>query len=88
MDEGKKFSQPHSQPAGGFLGCSMNMTDSELAQLKERVRQAYFNNYRIANSAEYIEKLGGGAPPEGSEMFSTAHVMHVLEQYERRHGSK
>lgn len=61
----------------------MPFTKTELAALKHRVSQAFYNGYQIAYAAEYVQKLGNGPPPSGAEPFSAKHILHLIELAEK-----
>lgn len=58
----------------------MKMTKAEFEALRQRVSQAYFQSYKVANTAEYVAALGGGAAPLDIEPFSTAHLYYLIQQ--------
>lgn len=58
----------------------MKMTKAEFEALRQRVSQAYYQSYKVANTAEYVAALGGGAAPLDIEPFSTAHLYYLIQQ--------
>lgn len=57
---------------------------SDLAQLKARVLFAHRSRFKVAYAADYVADLGGGAPPPGVEVNSTAHLLHLIELAEKK----
>lgn len=65
----------------------MSLSKSEFAALKQRISQAYYSGYLIANASEYAVKLGAAHPPPGVALHSTEHLMYLIEVYEGKHTS-
>ena len=57
----------------------MPLSTQDLADLRARVMYAHHRGFGIAKAADYVAALGGGAPPEGVEEGSTAHLLALLD---------
>lgn len=62
----------------------MPLSTHELAELKARVQLAHNRGYTIAQADEYVTALGGGDPPIGAEKGSTAHLLALIADYNKK----